>query len=152
MRFELFSARADACARACAIALGFAIPISVALDNILLGLLLVSFVVAGSYRQKWAALKNNRVALGALALICVLTFGLAYGDRYTGDGFRYWAKYIDLAFIPLFIATFRARSTREHALKALGGALFASLVVSFFFLREPLCQPRCFLKLQLTLL
>lgn len=132
MRLELLSARADACARACAIALGFAIPISVALDNILLALLLIASLAAGGYREKWTAIKKNPVAVAALVLMGLLTLGLAYGERYSGDGARYWGKYIDLAFVPLFVTAFRAQATRQYALKAFGGALLASMLVSFF--------------------
>ena len=132
MRFETFSARADACARGCAIALGFTIPISVALDNILLALLLLAWLASGGYRLLWAEIKTNAVARAALVLFGLLTLGLAYGESYIGDGPRYWAKYIDLVFVPIFIGVFRQQDTREYALKALGGALLASMIVSFF--------------------
>lgn len=131
MRTETFSARADQCARACAIALGFAIPISVALDNILLALLLVCWLAAGGCRTLPAQLKTHPVACIALLLFGLLTLGLAYGKRYEGDAMRYWLKYIDLAFVPIFVAIFREKLTRELALKALGGALLLSMLVSF---------------------
>lgn len=131
MRTETFSAGAGACERACAIALGFALPISVALDNILLALLLVAWLAAGGYRELWSQVSTNPVVRAALLLFGLLTLGLAYGERYAGDGSRYWLKYIDLAFVPVFITAFRLESTREYALKALGGAVFLSMVVSF---------------------
>ena len=66
MRITTLPSRADACARAFAIALGFSIPVSVALDNILLALLLVSWLASGDFREKFAAIKSNPVALAAL--------------------------------------------------------------------------------------
>ena len=131
MRIDTLPSRADACARAIVIALGFSIPISVALDNILLALLLASWLASGGYRDKLAAIKTSPVALAALLLFGLLTVGLAYGIRNPGDGLRYWGKYSDLLFVPVFITVFRREQMRENALKALGGALVLSLIVSF---------------------
>ena len=131
MRIETLPSRADACARAFAIALGFSIPISVALDNILLVLLLVSWLASGGFREKFAAIKANPVALAALLLFGLLTLGLVYGTRNAGDSLRYWGKYGDLLFVPLFVTLFRSKQMREDGLRALGGALILSLIVSF---------------------
>src|SRR4051794_13225103 len=118
MRIETLRSWADACARGCAIGLGFSIPISVALDNILLGLILLAWLASAGYRDKWSAIKANPVALAALLLFGLLTLGLAYGIRNPGDGLRYWSKYIDLLFVPVFATVFRDESTRADALKA----------------------------------
>src|SRR5258708_20046945 len=99
MRIETLPSRADACARAFAIALGFSIPISVALDNILLALLLVSWLASGGFREKFAAIKASPVALAALLLFGLLTLGLVYGTRNPGHGLRSCAKYVDLLFV-----------------------------------------------------
>ena len=131
MRIDALHSRADACARAIAIALGFSIPISVALDNILLGLILAAWLASGNFRDKLGAIKANPVALAALLLFGLLTLGLAYGTRNPGDGLRYWGKYSDLLFVPVFITVFRSEQARDDALKALGGALVLSLLVSF---------------------
>jgi O-antigen ligase len=146
MHAPTFSRRADACARGFAIALGFSIPISVALDNILLGLLLAAWLASGDFREKLTAIAENPVALAALVLFGLLTLGLAYGVRDPGDGLRYWGKYIDLLFVPVFIGVFRDRRTQIDALKAMGGALLASLVVSWLahwglLFQNPLVPP-----------
>ena len=131
MRITTLPSRADACARACAIALGFSIPISVAVDNILLALLLLSWLASGGFREKFAVVRANPVALAALLLFGLLTLGLVYGIRNPGDGLRYWGKYSDLLFVPLFVTLFRTNQMREDGLRALGGALILSLIVSF---------------------
>ena len=130
MRIATIPSRADACARAIAVALGFSIPISVALDNILLVLILAAWLASGNFREKLGFIKTNPVALAALLLFGLLTLGLAYGIRNPGDGVRYWGKYSDLLFVPVFITVFRSELTRKDALKALGGALILSLIVS----------------------
>jgi O-antigen ligase len=132
MRIKTFSSRAEASARACAIALGFSIPISVALDNVLLALILICWLASGNYRYKITAIKANPVSLAALLLFGLLTLGLLYGTRNPGDGLRYWGKYLDILFVPIFAALFRDKQTREDGLKAFGGAVILSLIVSFF--------------------
>src|SRR5258706_10131794 len=146
MRITTLPSQADACARAFALALGFSIPISVALDNILLVLLLVSWLASGGFREKFAAIKANPVALAALLLFGLLTLGLVYGTRNAGDSLRYWGKYGDLLFVPLFVTLFRSKQMREDGLKAFGGALILSLIVSFIahtglLFQNPLVPP-----------
>ena len=68
MRFTTLQNGAETCARSCTIALGVSIPISVALDNILLALILIFSLVAGGYREKLASTLANPVAIAALAL------------------------------------------------------------------------------------
>ena len=62
---KTFPSQAEACARACAIALGFSIPISVALDNVLLGLMLIAWLASGRYREKLLFVAQNRIAAAA---------------------------------------------------------------------------------------
>jgi O-antigen ligase len=63
-------------------------------------------------------------------LFGLLTVGLTYGLTNPGDAVRYWAKYLDLLFVPIFVSLFRDEQTRSDAMKAFGGALIVTLVVS----------------------
>lgn len=122
---------ADGTARRAAIALGFTIPISVALDNVLLVLVLAGWLAGGAYLSKLLLIKNNLLALSAVVLAALLLAGTLYGDRYPGDGALYFGKYSDLLFIPLFLYLFRDGETRRRALLALAASLGAVLVLSF---------------------
>ena len=131
MRIKQFNSQADACARAFAIVLGFTIPISPPpLNNVLLGLILVTWIASGNFRDKLATIRASRVALAALTLFGLLALGLAYGTRNPGDGMRYFGKYLDLLFVPVFLTLFQSQQTREAGLKAFGGAVILSLIVS----------------------
>lgn len=130
MRFTTFTDRAETCARACAIALGFSIPISVALDNILLALILASWIASGGYHQKFVLVSHNRVAVAALALFCLFAVGLIYSAGGPNDGLNTLGKYIDLAFVPIFVGLFRAERTRHYAWLAFAFALTLTLILS----------------------
>ena len=121
--------QADRTARWLAIALGFSIPISVALDNVLLVLVLTGWLAGGAYRDKFLAARHP-VALAALALFVLLLIGTLYGDARAGVAWAQVGKYIDLMFVPIFLFLFRDSATRRHALYALAAALALVLILS----------------------
>ena len=122
--------QADRTARWSAIALGFSIPISVALDNVLLVLVLTGWLVSGGYRDKFLAARNNPVAIAALALFALLLTGTLYGDARAGVALAQVGKYIDLMFVPIFLFLFRDPAMRRDALYALAAALALVLILS----------------------
>ena len=122
---------ADQAARWAVIALGFSIPISVALDNTLLVLILAGWLAGGMYRHKLRIILNNPVALSALALFVLLLGGTLYGVRQAGDAAHYLGKYNDLLFIPMFLFLFRDAATRRNALYALAASLSIVLALSY---------------------
>jgi O-antigen ligase len=122
---------ADRIALWSAIAIGFSIPISVALDNILLALLVAGWVAGGAWAAKRDAVRANGVALAALVLLAVLAAGTLYGERYPGDALGYLGKYADLLAIPILVHVFRDARNREYALLALAAGLALTLVISY---------------------
>lgn len=123
--------RVDDAGRWAAIVIGCTIPVSVALDNLLLLVVLASWLAGGNYARKWGALRDNPISLCALLLFGLLLFGMLWGNqsvRVSGD---YLLKYIDLAFVPLFIYYFRDPIARQNGLFALAGTLMLVLGLSF---------------------
>src|SRR3989338_665996 len=90
-------------ARWSAILLGFSIPISVALDNLLLALILLLWLLSANFKEKFSVIRANPVALLSLAFFALLVVGTLYGERNPGDGLNYLSKYSDLLFVPIFI-------------------------------------------------
>lgn len=125
------SRRIDTAGRWAAIAIGCAIPVSVVLDNLLLLVVLACWLAGGDYAQKWAALRDNPVSRCALALFGLLVLGMLWGDQPARDARDYLLKYLDLAFVPLFIYYFRDPLARRHGLFALAGTLTLVLGLSF---------------------
>ena len=121
---------ADDVGRYAAIALGFSIPISVVLDNVLLAVVLASWLASGAYRDKLARARDNPVCIAALFLFAVLALGTLYGDHPRDEAAFYLKKYLDLLFVPLFAWLFRDPAARRHGLVALAAALALTLVLS----------------------
>jgi O-antigen ligase len=131
MNAAALSCRIDNAGRWAAIALGCAIPVSVALDNLLLLIVLACWLAGGNYTQKWAALRDNPVSRCALLLFGLLLLGMLWGDQPARDARDYLLKYLDLAFVPLFIYYFRDPMTRKHGLLALAGTMMLVLQLSY---------------------
>jgi len=132
--------RAERAAQWAAVALGLSIPISVALDNVLLVVVLACWLASGAWRAKWDAVRGNRVALAALALFGLLAIGTLYGEPYPGDARLYLGKYLDLLFIPVFAFVLRDAAVRRRALYALAASLALVLAMSYL-IRAGLVPP-----------
>lgn len=113
------------------VALGFSIPISVALDNVLLAVVLAGWLAAGNFRETWQFVARSRTALAALILYGLLLAGTLYGERESGDIGRTLTKYVDLLFIPLFAVLLRDATRRRLALLGFAAALGLVLVLSY---------------------
>jgi O-antigen ligase len=127
-------------ARWAAIAIGVSIPVSTSIDNILLGVVLLAWIAGGGYREKWAAVRGNPVALAALLLFAVIAAGTLYGEPYPGDALGFLGKYADLLAVPMLVWLFRDARHRAHALLALAGGLALTLAISYLVLLGVLPQ------------
>ena len=76
--------RAEIVLKWAAVLLGCSIPVSVALDNVLLGVLLFFWLAGGAYRDKLASIRDNPVAWMALALLGPVRRRVAVFDRHAG--------------------------------------------------------------------
>ena len=131
MRLDVIQAGAQRFARYAAIALGASLPLSTALDNVLLVLLLLCWLASGRYSEKLASIRANPVAVAALLLFALVLAGLMWGTGPLADGRVYAKKYSDLVAIALLVTVFTNPADRERALVALAASLALSLVLSF---------------------
>ena len=114
-----------------AIALGVSIPISVALDNVLLVVVLAGWLLAGNFRETLRAVERSRTVLAAIVLYGLLLAGTLYGERGPGDALRVLVKYLNLLFIPLFAVLLREAPLRRRALQGFAASLALVLVLSY---------------------
>ena len=91
--------------------IGLAVPISTALDNFLLAMVLLGLFF--NLGKVWRITVCNPVARAALALFGMLALATLYGQTPISEALGILGKYIDLAFIPLFMLMFAEAKTRQ---------------------------------------
>lgn len=106
---------ADRSSRWIAVLFALSIPLSVALDNLLLALLLLLGLVA-HLLTAWRMLVEHPVARAAMLLFAALLVGCVYSEAPLREALGVLWKYIDLAFIPLLMAIFRDDVVRRRAM------------------------------------
>lgn len=117
-------------ARWCVIALGVAIPLSVALDNLLLAILLVLMLIGGS-RAVLHTTMHNPVARASILLFTGLLLGVAYGNTTMAEALGMLGKYADLAFVPLLMVAVRDAGTRRHAMLGFLAVMLITALLSW---------------------
>ena len=122
---------ADALAKWSAIAIGFSVPISTALDNILLFVILISWLVSAGFMQKLTVIRANPVALAALAFFGLMVAGCFYGQGTGTDALNYLGKYLDILFIPILICLFKEENARRYAVAGFMLAMTVTLILSY---------------------
>lgn len=110
--------------------LGFSVPISTALDNVLLVLLLIyGLMICG--RDALRISYHNPVVQAAMLLFGILLAGSFYGATPLDEAFGTLGKYIDLAMIPLFMAVMRKDQNTGSALDGFLLAMLITLALSY---------------------
>lgn len=114
-----------------AIAIGVSVPVSIALDNVLLAIVLFAWLVGIQYREKLVLAWANPVYRAALLLFTLLLAGTLYGNAAPGDAKLYLLKYLDLVLIPVLGWFFITAPGREQGLRAVACGLALVLLISY---------------------
>lgn len=138
--YRTISGKAERWAGWAAAALGFSLPVSTALDEILLALILLLWLASGHFREKIEAVRDNPVVLPALLLFGMYLLGIAYGDATGREAVGSLSKASNLLFIPVLIYFFREEGVRRLALAGFLSALALTLLISYL-LRLGLLPP-----------
>ena len=109
--------------------IGLALPISTALDNFLLAIVLLGLFF--NFRGAWGIVMTNPVARASFALFGMLGLAALYGPTPISEAFGILGKYIDLAFVPLFILMFSEAKTRLLAERVFLWAMGVTLALSY---------------------
>ena len=123
--------RAENVLKWAAVLLGCSIPVSVALDNVLLGVILLCWLAGGGYRDKLAAVRNNPVAVLALALFSLFVVGSLYSIGTAKDVLDALTKALRLLLIPALIPLLREPEWRERGITAFLASMLVTLVLSY---------------------
>ena len=125
--------RAEVLLKWAAVLLGCSIPISVALDNILLGVILFFWLAGGGYRRKLAAIRGNPVAWMALALFALFVAGSLYSIGPPREVVDALVRALRLLLIPALIYLMREPVWRERGTAAFLASMLVTLVVSYLY-------------------
>jgi len=124
------SRHADRLAQMSAVAVGFSIPLTIALNNVFLGLALIGWVVGSTLEEKLRPLKHP-AAIPALILFALLALGSLYAEVGIDASLLHLRKYIDLLLIPVFLSLFRVPGVRRKAILAFAASLAFVLFLSY---------------------
>jgi O-antigen ligase len=130
-RPRMVQERAENAVKWGAVLLGFSIPVSVLLDNVLFGLIVLYWIAGGQYRDKLAAIRGNPVALLALALYFLHLLGSLYSIGTARDVLEALAKASRLLLIPALIFLLREPVWRERGIAAFLASMLVTLVLSY---------------------
>jgi len=114
-----------------AVALGCSIPVSVAVDNVLLYVLLFFWLAGGAYREKLAAIRGNPVAWLSLALWGLFAVGALYSIGSRQDVLDALGKSMRLLLVPVLIHLLREPEWRERGLVVFVGSMLVALFLSW---------------------
>lgn len=112
-----------------AILIGFAVPISVALDNLLLAILIPGFLF--NARAILDTAIRHPAARAAWLLFGMIAIGTSYGATPLREAVGILGKYLDLAFVPLLILLFADDIARRRAQHAFLAAMGLTLLLSY---------------------
>jgi O-antigen ligase len=124
-------AAAEEVVRWLVVALGFTIPVSVVADNILLAIIGGAWIFGGGYREKLEGIRNNPVALAAIALFALYLAGTLYSVGSESDVLMTVSKGARLLLIPAVIPLMRDVQWRRRGLAAFQASMIVTLVLSY---------------------
>jgi O-antigen ligase len=90
------------------------------------GLMVLAWLLSGTYKAKFSRIKNNPAALVTLALFTMYLIGTLYSSATWDYSLKFLMKYQKLLFIPLIISVV---STEKHRTLALNIFLYGAIAV-----------------------
>jgi len=121
----------DRLARWSAIALGASLPISTALDNILVGLILLGWLASAGFAAKWAAIRTRWTSFAVFAMVGLAVLGLAYTLAPATEALRPLVKPLTLLLIPMLMSLAWTAGERALAIKAFAYGMLVVLALSY---------------------
>jgi O-antigen ligase len=116
--------------RGAIIVLGASLPISAAFDNILLVLILLSWLAAGNWGETFRIVRNNPVGVIACIWIVVHALGAVYSTGYSHDVTRGVRKASTFLLIPIALSVMQDPIDRDRAFMAFLIAIALTVVLS----------------------
>ncbi len=127
MTYDTIAKKADQSARWMAVALGFTIPLSTTIASILSALVVILWFLSGNFKDKYAAIRGNPVAVAAVLVSGLFFTGLLWGEA-NQDSVSHAVRFL---LIPFLIPLFTESKMRHYALCAFLSAMMLTLALSY---------------------
>jgi len=114
-----------------AVCTAFVIPLSTSLTGIFFVLTTVLYYMAGGWREKFAFILQNRIAIYLLLFFGLFVVGIFYSTATFHDAIGMAGKYDKLLFAVLLMPLFRSVRCRNYALNAFLAAMMILLLFSY---------------------
>ncbi len=111
--------------------LGLSLPISTAIDNLLLFLVLICWLLCGAWRNKWTNLRASLLSWVLLGFMLVVALGTTWGYGSGADRLRYFGKYAVLLLPLALISLPLADEQKRRAAAAFGIGILLTLALSY---------------------
>jgi O-antigen ligase len=128
----------DRAAKALLVAAVFSVPISTALTNIFASLMLLSWLLAGGFRNRYESIQGNWLAYSAAGLFALFCIGSTYSTSSSDDILFQLHKYAKLLIIIPVITLLQDKAMRDRALTAFVAAMLITLALSLISVVWPL--------------
>lgn len=119
--------RANQAAHIFLVGIFFCFPISLAATNILMALMLVSWLLAGQYKTRWNSVKSNPITLPALMLYGLVIVGTTYSTASGAEMLQHLNKYSKFLFVLMAITLLQEPIWRQRCWSAFSYAMLFTL-------------------------
>ncbi|MFN3629516.1 MAG: O-antigen ligase family protein [Casimicrobiaceae bacterium] len=121
----------DRWARWLVVALAAAVPLGSATSNILSAALLLAWLAAGGFVERWQRIRVYPFALASLGLWLLILTGALWSSSPWGESWRNIEKYARLLLVPIVISLIVDERWRRRALLAWMVAMLLTLALSY---------------------
>jgi O-antigen ligase len=123
------------------ILLGVTIPTSIAITNLIIGLIGLCWIVEGNFKNKINVIKASKWALAIFALIGLYALGMLWGEQHLNAAWQFQRLALLLVF-PVFLTLDLKQKTIKNAVKAFLITTFISAVVAILVNLNIILPPR----------
>ncbi len=113
------------------VALAAAVPLGSATSNILSGALLLAWLAAGGFAERWRRIRVHPFALASLGLWLLIVAGALWSSSPWEESWRNIEKYARLLLVPIVISLIAEKRWRRRALLAWMASMALTLALSY---------------------
>ncbi len=114
--------------------LGFALPLTPGLANLMLLLVVVSWLLSGDWQRKWAVIKDAPAAKAAGLFYALVVIGMFYGVK--DDSAHYAGKYASIFMLPIILSLQLSTEEKWRAIAGFCAAMVMTLFLSILIWLE----------------